>query len=212
VIGLLFVSILRAGKGTGTDRFWLERVCLAGLFLMGAVLGYVCALRCAETSAEELLVCLDGYRRLFSQGGEGTVSLFSAARLYFVHVLLLFVLGFVPLGTFLIPVVAVEYGFSAMFAVACMLCVYGRDGLAMALGCMGLRLLVTLPCVLWLGAHGWARSAMRLPRRKGKRAAAPEGSGAYVLRFVVCCVLLLIGISLERSVTYKALSWLMALG
>jgi len=209
VIGLFFVSIRRNRKDHKEDRAWIQQVCLALLFLIGSAGGYLYAVSCVKQSSLALLEYLDGYCQLFLEGEKGSVSFISAFVLYFGHTFLVFLFGFSALGIFTIPVVVAECGFSAMFAIACILHVYGRKGILMALICVGIRLFVVLPCVIWGGSHAWIVSASRLPYNRGKR--TTENRSGYVPVFCTCCVVLLIGVVIECSVTPEAFSWVLPL-
>ncbi len=198
---MVFFSLVRVARHSDEDRVWVQRLCLALLFVLGAALGYIWALRCAEQSAPALSAYLDGYRRLLEEGRAGEISLFAAARLYLFVPVVLCLLGFLSVGVLLVPTMVAAFGFSSMFAVTCFLTLYGKDGVVLAFVAVGVRLLFQLPCILWLGAHAWAAASERIPKRGGKRVERMVCGSEYWLRFVVCVVLLLIGVAIERSVT-----------
>ena len=179
----------------------IPMICLALLFLLGAFGGYLYAGYCVDQSALLLEEYLDGYCQLFAGGAEQTVPLGSAMRLYYGDLVLAFLLGFTPLGALLIPVVAAVSGFTGMFAVGCFTQVYGRYGVALALSALGIRLLFTLPCFLWAGSYAWQSALSLLPGHRGKRCAPPASISVYFYRFVVCVVILVIGICFERYLT-----------
>ena len=179
----------------------VQMIGLALLFLLGAFAGYWYAGYCTDQSLLLLEEYLDGYCQLFIGGTEQTVPLGSALRLYYGDLVLVFLLGFTPLGTLLIPVVSVVSGFTGMFAIGCFTQVYGRYGVALALTALGIRLLFTLPCLLWAGSYAWQAALSLLPGHRGKRCAPPASTRVYVYRFVVCAVILAIGICFERYLT-----------
>lgn len=197
MMGLVFVSLPRSGK---EENVGVQRLCLALLFLLGAALGYGYALLCAAESAPALSAYLADCFRLYEQSGSVPVSFGAALRLYFGHTLVIFLLSFAPLGIIAIPAVVASCGFSAMFAVACFLQLFGRAGIFPALAALGLRLVVTLPCMLWLGACGWAAAS---GGRGGKRVSAVKRSGRYWLRFCVCVIILALGVMMECTLVPK---------
>ena len=204
MIGLVFFSLIRGQGGKRQESAAAHRLWLALLFLLGAGIGYLYACSCADSSALQLQRYLDGYCALFAEGGE--ISPLAAVKLYILPLFLLFLGGFWTIGVIMIPLVTMAYGFSAMFAVACFVCLYGRKGLALALAALGLRLLFTLPCILWIGADRWACSMARIGKGKRKRT-VPKDNGTAGLRFLVCAVMLLIGVAIECSVTPAAFRW-----
>ena len=73
--------------------------------------------------------------------------------------------------------------------------------LYLALSALGIRLLFTLPCFLWAGSCAWQSALSLLPGHRGKRCAPPASISVYFYRFVVCVVILVIGICFERYLT-----------
>ena len=204
MIGLVFFSLIRGQGGIRQEPAAAHRLWLALLFLLGAGIGYLYACSCVNSSAPQLQNYLDDYCTLFAKGGE--ISPLAAAKLYLLPLFLLFFSGFWAVGAIAIPLVTATCGFSAMFAIACFVCLYGRKGLALALAALGMRLLFTLPCILWIGADGWARSMVGSGKGKRKRS-VPKDKGTAGLRFFVCVALLLIGVAIECSVTPSAFRW-----
>ena len=179
----------------------IQMLCLALLFLLGALCGSAYSGYCSDHAQLMLSEYLAGYCQLFAEGGQGAVSLFSAVRLYYGAVLLAFLFGFTAIGTLVIPAIAGAFGFTSMFAVSCFTQVYGRTGVALALGALGLRLVFTLPCFLWLGSYAWQAASSLLPLPRGKRCAPVLYDGSYFYRLFVCVVLLMIGVCFERYIT-----------
>ena len=179
----------------------LQMICLALFFLLGALAGYMYAGYCVDQSALLLEEYLDGYCRLFADGGEQTVPLGAALGLYYGNLAAAFLLGFTPLGVLLIPAVAAAFGFTGMFAIGCFVRIYGRWGVILSLSALGVRLLFTLPCFLWIGAYAWRTALSLLPVGRGKRCTSPDSAGMYVYRLLLCVVLLAVGICFEHYLT-----------
>jgi len=199
---LVFISLVRPSGGEIRDGVWMQRLCLGMLFALGAAVGYIYALSSAEGTVADLTVYLDDYCRLFSQGEAGMFSLGAAVFLYYGSLFLVFFSGFTPFGAFIIPTVLALFGFSAMYACACFAMVYGRGGVILAAATLGIRLVFTLPCLLWVGSHAWATASSRFSPGKGKRCVPVLCSGSDWYRFLVCVILLLIGICVDRYVTF----------
>lgn len=185
----------------GADAPTVQLLCLSLMFLLGAAGGYAYAGYCGDHAQLMLSEYLTGYCELFQRGAESAVPLLTAVRLYYGAVVLSFLFGFTAIGTLVIPAIAGVFGFTSMFAVACFVQVYGRGGAALALGALGVRLVFTLPCFLWLGSYAWRSASSLLPWPRGKRCAPVlwDGSGFY--RLFVCVVLLMIGVCFERYIT-----------
>lgn len=185
----------------GAEAPDIQMLCLALLFLLGAAGGYAYSGYCSDHAQLMLSEYLADYCELFRRGGESAVPLFAAVRLYYGAVLVSFLFGFTAVGTLVIPAVAGAFGFTTMFAIACFVRAYGRWGVAMALGALGLRLVFTLPCFLWLGSYAWRAASSLLPWPRGKRCAPVLYDGSCFYRLFVCVVLLMIGVCFERYIT-----------
>lgn len=179
----------------------VQMLCLSLLFLFGAAGGYAYAGYCGDHAQLMLSEYLSGYCELFERGAESVVPLLTAVRLYYGAVLLSFLFGFTAIGTLVIPAIAGTFGFTSMFAIACFVQVYGRGGAVLALGALGVRLVFTLPCFLWLGSYAWQASSSLLPWPRGKRCAPVFYDGSCFYRLFVCVVLLMIGVCFERYIT-----------
>ena len=197
----------RGLRGQPGQALTVQVLCLGLLFTLGMVGGYLYAASCGERSQLALAEYLSGFCDLYQEGAVRTVSLFTAARLYFTEFLAAFLLGLVPVGIFLLPVLSGAYGFLTMFAVACFSQVYGRAGALLALALFGPRALFTVPCFLWVAAGAWARASSRLTGRRGKRCAPVVYDGAYFYRLCVCVVWLMLGVCVERYVTPSLFQW-----
>ena len=142
----------------------LREVLLALFFLAGALAGHVYALCCDEGAQAELGRYLRDFCAVYDAGGTAS-SLWSCAVLYFGGGVLVFLLGFSCAGVALIPALAALIGFLSMYTVSCFVRCFGRAGVVLAMGLMGIRLLFTLPCFsLWRTRRGRCpRSCSRCP-------------------------------------------------
>lgn len=186
----------------GWDPAVLRAVVLAALFLAGALAGHVYAGACGEEAGEALGAYLDGYCRLYDAGGV-EVSVASCAAMYFGYALALFLLGFSAAGVVLVPALSGVFGFFSMYTVSCFVRFYGRAGVLLALGAMAVRLVFTLPCFLMLAGAAWPLSIelFTLSFGRGKRSAPVLYGSRYFLLFLLCAVILAVGVCCERLLT-----------
>ena len=196
----------RAGGPAG-ETLSVQILCLGLLFALGMLGGYLYAAYCAGDSRLLLSEYLSGYCALYRSGGAEPVALLTAARLYGSYVLAAFLLGYVSAGVAAVPLLSGLYGFLTMFSVACFVQVYGRGGCLLALAVFGPRAVFTVPCFLWMAACAWACASSRIARGGGKRCAPVSCGGAYVYRFFVCIVVLMLGVCVERYVTPSLFQW-----
>ena len=194
-----FRSFVRRMQGAEAPT--VQMLCLSLLFLLGAAGGYAYAGYCGDHAQLMLSEYLTGYCELFQRGVESAVPLLTAVRLYYGAVVLSFLFGFTAIGTLAVPALAGAFGFTSMFAIACFVQVYGRQGAVLALGALGVRLVFTLPCFLWLGSYAWRAASSLLPWPRGKRCAPVLYDGSCFYRLFVCVVLLMIGVCFERYIT-----------
>ena len=182
------------------DPALVRMLCLAGCVALGMAAGGVWAVR--SGGGGELAAYLDDFCGLYAEG-PAAVSLPSAVWLYFGYAVLAWLLGSASLGVLLLPLLSAAYGFTAMFAVACFTQAFGRRGALMALGAMGLRHLIVLPCFLWIASWSWASAdrLLALTLGRGKRCSATALDGGYWYRLCLCVALLFVGLCLELYVT-----------
>lgn len=124
----------------------------------------------------------------------------SCAAMYFGYAALLFLMGFSAAGVALIPALSGVFGFLTMYTVSCFVRCYGRPGVLLALGALSVRLLFTLPCFLILAEAAWLPSMelFSLSFGRGKRSSPVLYGSRYFLLFVLCTVILSLGIFFER--------------
>ena len=148
----------------------LREVLLALFFLAGALAGHVYALCCDEGAQAELGRYLRDFCAVYDAGGT------------------------------LIPALAALIGFLSMYTVSCFVRCFGRAGVVLAMGLMGIRLLFTLPCFFALADKAWPLSTelFALSFGRGKRSAPVLYGSQYVLLLVLCLVILAAGVCCER--------------
>ena len=191
--------VLRTIRLGGWDPNLIRLLLLALAFLAGALGGHLYAGSCGEEAWEALGQYLGDYCRLYDGGGV-EISLLSCVVMYFGYAVLLFLLGFSAAGVVLIPALSGVFGF---FSVSCFVRCYGRAGAALALGAMVVRLVFTLPCFFLLAEAAWPLSTelFALSFGRGKRSSPVLYGSRYFLWFVLCAVILALGVFCERLLT-----------
>lgn len=194
--------VLRTIRLGDWDPSVLRSIFLALVFLGGAAAGHLYAGSCGEDTWEALGSYLGDYCRLYDAGGM-EASLLSCVVMYFGYAALLFLLGFSAAGVVLIPALSGVFGFFTMYTVSCFVRCYGRAGAALALGALIVRLIFTLPCFLILAEAAWPLSMelFALSFGWGKRSSPVLYGSRYFLLFVLCAVILALGVFCERLVT-----------
>lgn len=194
--------VLRTIRLGGWDPNLIRLLLLALAFLAGALGGHLYAGSCGEEAWEALGQYLRDYCRLYDGGGM-EISLLSCVVMYFGYAVLLFLLGFSAAGVVLIPALSGVFGFFTMYTVSCFVRCYGRAGAALALGAMVVRLVFTLPCFFLLAEAAWPLSTelFALSFGRGKRSSPVLYGSRYFLWFVLCAVILALGVFCERLLT-----------
>ena len=195
-------TVLRGVRWGAWDPSLLRGLALAALFLAGALGGHLYAAGCGEASQAALGRYLNDYCGLYDAGGVA-VSLGGCAAAYFGYAAALFLLGFSSAGVALIPALSGLFGFCSMYAVSCFVRCYGRAGVLLALGALAVRLVFTLPCFLALAGAAWPLSTelFSLSFGRGKRSSPVLYGSRYFLWFVLCGVVLALGVFCERMLT-----------
>lgn len=194
--------VLRTIRLGGWDPGLVRLLLLALTFLGGALAGHLYAGSCGQEAWEALGQYLGDYCRLYNGGGI-EISLLSCVVMYFGYAVLLFLLGFSAAGVVLIPALSGMFGFFTMYTVSCFVRCYGRAGAALALGAMVVRLVFTLPCFFLLAGAAWPLSTelFSLSFGRGKRSSPVLYGSRYFLWFVLCGVILALGVFCERMLT-----------
>ena len=194
--------VLRTIRLGDWDPALPQAVVLAVIFLAGALAGHLYAAGCGEEAWTALGQYLDDYCRLYDGGGV-EASLPSCVVMYFGYAAELFLLGFSAAGVALIPALSGVFGFFTMYTVSCFVRCYGRAGAALALGALIVRLVFTLPCFMVLAGAAWPLSMelFTLSFGGGKRSSPVLYGSRYFLLFVLCAVILGVGVFCERMLT-----------
>ncbi len=184
---------------------------LAACFLLGAVLGRLVSLHCAEELGAELRRYLDGYLSLRAEPQLSASVIGRTAVCFFRAPVAVFLLGFASIGVLLIPAVCAAQGFLLSFSLFCFSAGLGRDGFFLLLALFAVRLIAVLPCTLLLGSASWetARSLAAFSLGGGKRAKPVSYGGRCWSRFGVSCVCLALGAALELWIVPQVLSLLL---
>jgi stage II sporulation protein M len=162
-----------------------------------------------ESTGGELKRYLAGYAALERGDLPETAVLFQTAMLYLRYPLAAFVLGMLPVGFGLLPLLAAAFGFFLSFAVCCFTATFGPEGLLTALAVMGIRCFVTLPCFLWLGADAFAASAELALASfgRGRRGKPREGHRHRWMRLAVVLAVLTVGLCVDLLWGPTLLAW-----
>ena len=194
--------VLRTIRLGSADPSLLRGLLLALLFLAGALAGHLYAGTCGEEAQGALDQYLTDYCAVYDTGS-AAASLLSCVVMYFGYGLALFLLGFSSAGVALIPALSGLFGFLTMYTVSCFVRCYGRSGVLLAMGVLLVRLVFTLPCFLALAGAAWPLSIelFTLSFGRGKRSAPVLYGSRYFLLFVLCAVILAVGVCCERLIT-----------
>lgn len=195
-------TIMRTIRLRDLDLSRFRGAVIALCFALGALLGHLFAAHCGEETMETLRAYLADYCAVYDAGQAGA-SMLSCVVLYYGYGAALLVLGFSSAGVALIPLLGGTFGFLSMYTVSCFARTFGRTGVALALGLMGVRLLFTLPCFLALAEMAWPLSTelFLLSFGWGKRSASVQYGSRYFLLFLLCAVILAVGVCCERFLT-----------
>lgn len=178
-------------------------------FLGGILLGQGALNRVPDSTGAELKRYLSGFISLRGEDRQKSAVLFQTIGLYLRYPMTAFVLGMLPVGFGLLPLVAVAFGFLLSFAVCCFTATFGPDGLLLALAVMGIRCLVTLPCFFWLGSDAFSASVdlALVSFGRGRRVANRDGQRRRWGRLAVVLALLAIGLCVDSLCSTPLLKW-----
>ena len=103
---------------------------------------------------------------------------------------LCFILGFAIPGIALIPLTVCARGFFLSYAVASCARVFGGgDGVLFSLALLGIPLLLSLPCLFWLGTHGMMGSMTLLGSVRKKPVKPIKAKEGFIRFGIVLCAL-----------------------
>lgn len=167
-------------------------------FVAGSIIGFLAQKTVGVESNAELCEYLHRYADATAQGSLTPVSFFRVVAVYFRYPLLAFCLGFCSLGVFLLPLLCAIQGFFLSFSVCCFASALGRSGVYLAFVAFGLRVLLTLPCMMALSRQALENACRlhgSLQQRSGRIRAFPDA--AYIKLLGICSAVLLLGTVLE---------------
>ena len=194
--------LLRTIRLGPADPSLFRRTLLALFFIAGALAGYFCARSWDAAAQSALGGYLTDYCTVYEAGGISP-SLGECVLLYFGYTVLAFLFGFASVGVVLIPAMAGLFGFLTMYTVSAFVCCFGRQGAALAAGVLLVRLLFTLPCFFAMAEAAWPLSTelAMLAFGHGRRSAPVLYGSRYFVVFLLCVVILVLGVFCERFLT-----------
>ena len=174
-------------------------LCLS--FLAGLFLGWRVSLSSAIQENQQLGQYLAGYSQWMIHADASPVSFLNAVSLYFRYPFFAFLFGFTSLGVVLIPLLCAAEGFFLSFAVTSFISAMEKGGILVALCALGIRCIVTIPCILFLAACAMdASEQLRRGGSFGYQKNREFYNSVYFARFGVCATVLLFGALLETAV------------
>ena len=194
--------LLRTIRLGPIDPSLLRELLLALFFLVGALAGHLCARSWDAVAQSALSGYLRDYCAVYDAGGV-SASLGGCVLLYFGYTVLVFLLGFASVGVALIPALSGVFGFLTMYTVSAFVCCFGRQGAALAAGALLVRLLFTLPCFFAMAGAAWPLSTelAMLTFGRGRRSAPVLYGSRYFILFVLCVIIITLGVFCERLLT-----------
>lgn len=194
--------VLRTILWRRPDPSVVRGLLLALFFLAGALGGHLYAAACDAAAQSVLGRYLADFCAVYDAGGVAA-GLGSCILLYFGCVTLAFLMGFSSIGAALIPLLSGSFGFLTMYTISCFVRCYGRGGVALALSLLAVRLLFTMPCFFAMAGEAWplATELFLVTARRGKRSAPVLYGSRYFALFLLCVVILAVGVCFERLLT-----------
>ena len=194
--------LLRTIRLGPIDPSLLRELLLALFFLVGALAGHLCARSWDAVAQSALSGYLRDYCAVYDAGGV-SASLGGCVLLYFGYTVLVCLLGFASVGVALIPPLSGVFGFLTMYTVSAFVCCFGRQGAALAAGALLVRLLFTLPCFFAMAGAAWPLSTelAMLTFGRGRRSTPVLYGSRYFILFVLCVIILTLGVFCERLLT-----------
>ena len=181
-------------NGQEPARVWRYSLPLAAFFFLGLFAGITCAGRTGSGIREELTAYLSAYLDAVQEREITASVLWSLALAYLWGPTAAFFLGFTAAGAFLLPVLALAYGFFPAYAAGCLTVSFGGQGAWLAIGFFGVRCLIAVPCFFLLAAPSWQTAAGRLGASLGRGRFIPADSRGCWLRFAGVCLALSLGV------------------
>lgn len=187
-----------------------QLILLVFFVVIGAVIGYLVQNTVSADSHTELSEYLHRYADYCVNGTQTPVSFLRILLVYFRYPALAFCLGFCTIGVYLLPILCMVQGFSLSFSICCFTSALGHTGVYLAFATFGLRVLITLPCLLLLAIQAFNRSKClrnRTHKRKGK-SAVQKGAADLILPGI-CAATLLLGTILDMALLPHLFQWVL---
>lgn len=203
-----FESYFQKVRRPHIDDDVLRLLLLAAFFAIGILLGRSFAKNVSGETDAQIAAYIEAYLGMGTLHGDGFLTVLFT---YFRYPLVLFLLGFAPVGVLLLPLTVAAQGFFLSFALCCFSSALGREGMPIVFASFLLRCILPVTCGLYLASHAllssWSLAQLSLGRAKGKRSSAVGGRERF-LRFGVCTLLLLFGSFLECLFLPRFLAWM----
>lgn len=177
---------------------------------VGAVAGYLAHKTVGAASNAELSTYLQQYADAYEQDAYVPGSLLQVLAVYFRYPIVAFCLGFCTIGVYLLPVLCMVQGFFLSFSVCCFAASLGRCGVYLAFAALGLRVLITLPCLLLLALQAFnGARALRGTTRKRNMGKRRKVDQAYFILPGICSAALLLGSVLDITLLPHVFGWVL---
>lgn len=205
------MRLQKISQGKQRHSLCSPQLLLLCLFVaVGAITGFFVQKTVSVESNAELCEYLHQYADYAAQGSCTTVSFLRVAAVYFRYPLLAFCLGFCAFGVYLLPLLCAVQGFFLSFSVCCFASAMGRTGVYLAFSSFGLRVLITLPCLLLLALQALHHAKDLSGRTAPKNRNAKNKRGAsYFALLGICSMVLLLGTILEITLLPHIFQWMM---
>ena len=184
---------------------------LLGFFVaIGAVIGYMVQNTVSADSHTELGEYLRQYADYCVNETQEPVSFLRILLVYFRYPVCAFCLGFCTIGMYLLPILCMAQGFFLSFSVCCFTSALGRTGVYLAFAAFGLRVMITLPCLLLLAIQAFNRSKrlQNMTHKKKEKSVVQKGTAGLILPGI-CAATLLLGAILDMTLLPHLFQWVL---
>lgn len=176
----------------------------------GAVAGYLAQKTVGTASNAELGAYLQQYADTCARDAFVPASFLQVLAVYFRYPLVAFCLGFCTIGVYLLPILCMVQGFFLSFSICCFAAALGSCGVYLAFAALGLRTLVTLPCLLLLALQAFNRAkALRGTTRRRNTGKRSKVNQAYFILPGICSAALLLGAVLDITLLPHVFGWVL---
>lgn len=199
--------------GHATGRIFIPFAFLSLCFVIGAVVGQVLAFTNPVLTAPELRESLNEYCQ---RRNPDTVTLsltLSALWVWFRVPVLAFLWGFTSLGVPLCCLTVSAFGFFLSFSVGSFAAAFGWQGVLISAAALGIRTLISLPCVFLLCLSSMERAAWLSGLAAGRLRRPGFCPAQRTRRFTCtfCVAVLLLGTALDIACTPRLLRLILPL-